>query len=97
MDALNGPSLSGDTVPRLPLDLRIRRLQEGLLVMHGERLVELSESAGFILRAIAGHRSLAQVSALLAEEYGISSDEALEDVTAVVEALHPYGMVELDS
>ncbi len=78
----------------MPLDLRIRRTKDRLLLMYGESLVELSDSAAFIVREFDGRRTLSDVAQRLVDTYGIDFDDALADVTDVAEALVPHAMVE---
>ncbi|MEV7190835.1 PqqD family protein [Streptomyces sp. NPDC093510] len=93
-EEMNQPSPGPDSVPKMPLDLRIRRTKDSLLLMYGESLMELSESAAFIVREFEGRSSLADIARRLVDAYGIPFDEALEDVTSVAESLQSHAMVD---
>jgi hypothetical protein len=93
MNTSDSDQLTRDDVLKLPWELRIRRREDALVLMLRDRLVELSDSAGFILRALDGRSTLGQVAARLAQEYDLDPEEAQEDVIALVTALLPYEMV----
>jgi len=84
-----------DTVPARALTSRIRKFQGAVYVMAGEQAFELDDIAGFVYRQVNGIRSLADIGAVLAQEYAIDLPEAIADVTELIVELAEHQVVEL--
>jgi Coenzyme PQQ synthesis protein D (PqqD) len=87
------PPLDTVVVPRL--DVIVRRVDGVLHVGRGEQAYELSESAATLWRAIDGHRTIADLAAILAEEYGIDAQTAAVDVHELLADLADSGILAL--
>ncbi|MGW7534886.1 PqqD family protein [Amycolatopsis sp. NPDC054798] len=85
------------SVPRLSLDAQVRRFRGALLVAVGDETLELADSAAFLFRAVDGARSVADIGALLAQEYDIPAEEAVEDAAGFLGELVDSGVLELAS
>jgi hypothetical protein len=83
------------SVPQVSLDTRVRRFRGALLVAVGEPTLELTDSAAFLFRAVVGVRSVAAIGAMLAEEYDIPTDDAVEDAAGFLAELVECGILEL--
>ena len=87
--------MDSSSVPQVRLDARVRRFRGALLVAVGEETVELADSAAFLFRAVDGVRTVADIGALLAEEYDVPAAEAVEDTAEFVAELVDSGILEL--
>ncbi|MFJ5631832.1 PqqD family protein [Streptomyces goshikiensis] len=81
-------------MPHRSLGIRIRRVKEGLVLGFRDEALLLSDSAEFIYRSADGHRSVADIAAEVAAEYGIDHSEALDDVTELLVDLAANGIFE---
>jgi Coenzyme PQQ synthesis protein D (PqqD) len=84
-----------DAVPRWPMNTRIRNRRGTTIVGGYEHTVELSESAAFVWRQMDGVRSLREIGRLLAREYDIDEETAIEDVAELAAQLAAYDLLEL--
>jgi hypothetical protein len=83
------------SVPRVRLDASVRRFRGALLVAVGERTLELTDSAAFLFRAVDGVRSVAAIGAMLAEDYDVPAEEAVEDAAGFLAELVECGVLEV--
>lgn len=81
------------SVPCRRLDARVRNYRGVTLVAGPSQALELSETAAFVWRSIDDHRSVADVAALLAQEYDVDADTALADVVDLLADLADAGLV----
>lgn len=86
-------SLSPTTVPALPLSVRMRNYRGKVLVGGYQHVMELSETASFIWRQIDGVRTVADIGATVAREYGIDEETATADVTELLANLAANDLV----
>jgi hypothetical protein len=86
-----------DSVPLLRPEARFRKFRGRTMVANGPNALELSETAAFLLALIDGQRSVAQLGALLAEEYGIDAEEGTADTLELVADLAESGILTLGS
>lgn len=84
---------TAESVPRRRLDARVRNYRGVTLVAGPSQALELSETAAFVWRAIDDDRSVADVAALLADEYDVDGATALADVVDLLGDLHAAGLV----
>lgn len=94
------PDGAGDpatTIPLPRLDLRMRNTGEAILLGWREVFIELTDSAVDLWRLVDGHRSVAEIGALIAEEYGIEVAEAVADVGETLSVLAEARFVRLAS
>jgi hypothetical protein len=83
------------SVPQVRPDTRVRRFRGVLLVAAGEDTLELTDSAAFLFQAVDGMRSVADIGAMLGEEYDIPLAEAVEDTAEFLADLADGGVIEL--
>ncbi|MFE0174473.1 PqqD family protein [Streptomyces sp. NPDC059002] len=69
-----------DAVPRRVLGTRIRRVKGDFLIGDEDKALLLEDIAAFIFVSLDGRRSTAAVARLVADEYGVDEEQALEDV-----------------
>ncbi|MEV6328824.1 PqqD family protein [Streptomyces sp. NPDC051909] len=86
------PSLGPLDVPRRSLGIRIRRVEDGLMIGFRDQALLLSGPAELIYRSVDGRRTVAEVAAVIALEYGIDQAEAVTDVTEFVVDLADNGV-----
>ncbi len=89
-------AVARSTVPRRRLGIRVRRISGELHVAVRDSTVILSEAGALLLVAIDGTRSVDDLAALLAAEYGIPQDEALADTGDFVAECREGGILEPD-
>ncbi|MGW6685491.1 PqqD family protein [Streptomyces sp. NPDC054961] len=87
-----GP-LTRESVPTVRPDIRVRKIRGTLVVAVPEQAFELAETAAFLWKRIDGVRSVGRIGELLAEEYEIDVETAVEDTLAVLAELVAYGAV----
>lgn len=68
-------------VPRRSLGIRVRKVEDGLMLGFRDQALLLSDSAELIYRSVDGRRTVAGVAAVVAATYGVDEAEALTDVT----------------
>lgn len=85
------------SVPCVRTGVRIRRVRGALLVApaDSDSAVELADSAMFLFRAFDGKRTITDIAGMLAEEYQISLELAVEDTMSFVADLLEEGVLEL--
>ncbi|CAM5474472.1 PqqA binding protein [Streptomyces avidinii] len=81
------------SVPSVRPDIRVRKIRGVLVVAVPEQAFELGETTAFIWKRIDGARSVERIGELLAEEYEIDVDTAVEDTIEVLAELVEYGAV----
>lgn len=84
-----------DAVPRRRPDMRMRRYRGRLLVAGPESALELSDSAAFILREVDSTRSVRDIGVLLAREYDIPEDIAVEDARDLLADLAKHQIIDI--
>jgi coenzyme PQQ synthesis protein D (PqqD) len=87
------PEVRTDAVPCVRLDVRVRNLRGQLLIARREHALELSDSAGFVWRQLDGRRTVAEIGELLAAEYRIDQQTAIDDTRDVLAVLAGYELV----
>ncbi|WP_247673898.1 PqqD family protein [Micromonospora sp. C51] len=85
---------SPEAVPRRTLGIRIRLVKGDLLIGEEDKAHLLSGPAQLIFASLNGECTVSDVSRLIAEEYGIDEQEALEDVREFLGDLTGRGWVE---
>ncbi|MET9466746.1 PqqD family protein [Streptomyces sp. NPDC006544] len=81
------------SVPTVRPDIRVRKIRGALVVAVPEQAFELPETTAFIWKRIDGVRSVGRIGELLAEEYEIDVETAVEDTVEVLAELVAYGAV----
>ncbi|MEV7404909.1 PqqD family protein [Streptomyces sp. NPDC091267] len=74
-------------VPRIPLNVRLRRHRGRHLAIGYEHALELSETAVFIWQRVDGRTDVATLAEAVSAEYGIGADEAAADVLELLQEL----------
>nr|WSX51415.1 PqqD family protein [Streptomyces sp. NBC_00974] len=87
-----GP-VTRESVPVVRPDIRVRKIRGTLVVAVPEQAFELAETTAFIWKRIDGVRSAGRIGELLAEEYEIDVETAVEDTVEVLAELVEYGAV----
>lgn len=84
-------------VPRFIRGFRLRHdeVRGAWVVLAPERLFMLDEQAAEILRLVDGQRSVADISAALAERYNAPLSEIASDVDAMLRDLAGKGAIQL--
>ncbi|KUL21337.1 PqqD family protein [Streptomyces regalis] len=90
-------SPTADAVPELRPEARFRKFRGTTVVAFGPNALELSDTAAFVLARVDGQHSVAQLGALLAQEYGIDADEGIADTLELVTDLAESGILALGS
>jgi hypothetical protein len=82
-------------VPERGLQVRVRKVAGQLVVAgpDGTGSVELSDTAALVWRAIDGRRTVREVGALLAAEYDVDAEDAVQDVLDLVAGLAELGLL----
>ena len=82
-------------MPERGLQARVRKVAGQLTVTgpDGSSSVELSETAALVWRAIDGRRTVREIGALLAAEYDVDVEEAVQDVLDMVTELVGLGLL----
>lgn len=88
------PSDRSDAAPRRALGTRIRRVPDGYLIGAEDQALQLDGPAALIFASLDGHRRPGDVARLVADEYDIDEDEALQDVHDFLDDLTARGIVE---
>ncbi|MFD8805374.1 PqqD family protein [Streptomyces sp. NPDC059597] len=88
-------SPAAETVPALRPEARFRKFRGKTMVAYGPNALELSETAAFVVAHVDGQRSVAQLGALLAEEYDIDAVEGVADVHELLTELAESGILTL--
>ncbi|WP_327749789.1 PqqD family protein [Streptomyces europaeiscabiei] len=84
---------SPDAVPRRALGIRIRRVNGDFLIGEEDRALLLTDVARLIFASLDGRRSISDVAHLVANEYAVDEDEALQDVREFLDDLTDKGIV----
>jgi pyrroloquinoline quinone biosynthesis protein D len=87
------PPLDPAAVPAQPLGVRVRNHRGSIFVARAQHAFELSDSAAFIWGQIDGNTTLGDIGQRLAEEYGITADEAVADAVDLVRTLVEHGLM----
>jgi hypothetical protein len=82
-----------DPIPRIPLNVRLRRHRGRHLVIGYEHTLELSPTAVFIWNQINGTTGMSEIARALNEKYSIDTETALEDVRALLADLAGYQLI----
>ncbi|GAA3784315.1 PqqD family protein [Streptomyces phyllanthi] len=90
---MTAASVGPSDVPRRSLGFRVRRVESGLVIGFKDQALELSDSAELIYRCMDGRRTVADVAAVVAAEYGIEEAQALADVAEFIDELAAHGIV----
>ncbi len=85
--------IPADHIVKRAIDVRARKVSDRHLVARGDDVRELNEVAAIVWKLADGTRSVAQISQRITEEYEVSGDEALADVTELVADLADGGFV----
>lgn len=90
-----GTQVTADTAPERGLQVRVRKVAGQLTVAgpDGGGSVELSDTAALVWRAIDGRRTVRDIGALLAAEYDVDAEEAVQDVLDLVTGLADLGIL----
>ncbi|MBT2470443.1 PqqD family protein [Streptomyces sp. ISL-66] len=81
------------SVPSVRPDIRVRKIRGTLVVAVPEQAFELAETTAFIWKRIDGVLSVERIAELLAQEYEIDVETAVEDTVEVLAELVEYGAV----
>ncbi|MFG3025005.1 PqqD family protein [Streptomyces sp. NPDC048254] len=90
---MTAASVGPSDVPRRSLGFRVRRVGSGLVIGFKDQALELSGSAELIYRCVDGHRTVEDVAAVVAAEYGIKEAQALADAAEFIGELAALGIL----
>jgi hypothetical protein len=76
-----------DAVPRRALGIRIRRVNGDFLIGAEDKALLLTDVARLVFASLDGRRSIADVASVVAGEYGVDEEEALNDVREFLDDL----------
>jgi hypothetical protein len=82
-----------DPVPRIPLNVRLRRHRGRDLAAGYQYTLELSPTAVFIWRQINGKATVSDISRSVSEEYDVDLDTARSDVRELLDELVEHDLV----
>ncbi|MET7573538.1 PqqD family protein [Streptomyces sp. NPDC005492] len=88
---------SGSQVPRIPLNVRLRKHRGQYLAIGYEHALELSPTAVFIWGQIDGTTDVDGIARAVSTEYAIDTETATEDVRALLDELAGHQLVVWDS
>ncbi|PZT77242.1 MULTISPECIES: PqqD family protein [unclassified Streptomyces] len=83
------------SVPTRRLDARVRNVRGQMMVAGPTQAFELSETAAFIWKQIDGSNTVAQIGRLLASEYEVDEQTAVEDTAEVIAELAASSVITL--
>lgn len=83
------------SVPTRRLDARVRNVRGQMMIAGPTQAFELSETAAFIWRQIDGSNTVAQIGRLLAAEYEVDEQTAVEDTAEVIVELAASSVITL--
>lgn len=84
-------------VPRIPLNVRLRKHRGRHLAIGYEHALELSPTAVFIWNQIDGTTDVDAIAQAVSTEYAIDVETAVEDVRALLDELSGHQLVVWDS
>ncbi len=84
---------SDTTVPRIPLNVRLRKHRGRHLAIGYEHALELSQTAVFIWGRIDGTTDVDGIAQAVATEYDIDVDTAREDIQTLLAELAGHQLV----
>ncbi|MEU3499427.1 PqqD family protein [Streptomyces hundungensis] len=87
-----GP-VTAESIPSVRPDIRVRKIRGTLVVAVPEQAFELAETTAFIWKRIDGVLTVGGIGELLAREYEIDVETAVEDTIEVLAELVEYGAV----
>lgn len=81
--------------PRLATFVRLQAdpARGGMVLQAPERVLMLDEAAAATLKLVDGERTVAEIAALLAQDYDAPEAEIAADITALLEELAELGLV----
>lgn len=91
-------TIDASFVPRLAKKARLKhdRHESRWMILYPERGLALNDSAAAIAQAMDGKRSIAEIAAFLASEYGEDARDSIErDAIAFVIVLRDRGLLEI--
>ncbi|MFE2970161.1 PqqD family protein [Streptomyces sp. NPDC059340] len=80
-------------VPRIPLNVRLRRHRGRHLAIGYEHALELSSTAVFIWSQIDGTTDVVDIARAVSDEYAIDTETALEDVRSLLDELVGHQLI----
>ncbi|MEU8505277.1 PqqD family protein [Streptomyces brevispora] len=83
------------SVPTRRLDARVRNVRGQMMIAGPTQAFELSETAAFIWKQIDGSNTVAQIGRLLAAEYEVDEQTAVEDTAEVIVELAASSVITL--
>jgi len=86
--------LTTDSVPRKPLDVRIRKSKSKFLIARGNEVRDLSPTAESIWREIDGKATVRDISRIIAGEFDVELDVVLVDTLELLDGLSDAGLVD---
>jgi len=92
---LSDSSLNVDSVPRVRMEVRFRKVRGTVLVAANDQTLELTETAAFSSGEIDGVRAVSDIGAALAREYEIPEEMAIDDTVSLIADLIADDIVEL--
>ena len=92
---MSDSSLNVDSVPRVRMEVRFRKVRGTVLVAANDQTLELTETAAFLFREIDGVRAVSDIGAALAREYEIPEEMAIDDTVSLIADLIADDIVEL--
>ncbi|WP_371640722.1 PqqD family protein [Streptomyces virginiae] len=85
--------VSGQSVPSVRPDIRVRNIGGTLVIAVPEQAFELVETTAFIWKRIDGVLSVDEIGQLLAQEYEVDIETAVADTIEVLSELAQYGAI----
>lgn len=75
--------------------MRSRKYKGDVIIAGPQSALELSESAAFLFRSIDGNRTVGEIGVMLADNYGIPVDVAVDDAREFLEGLITERIIEV--
>ncbi len=85
--------MSDERVPRIPLNVRLRKHRGQHLAIGYEHALELSDTAVFIWKQIDGQVDVDGIAQAVSTQYAIDVETAAEDVQALLNDLAGHQLV----
>jgi hypothetical protein len=85
--------VTDDPIPRIPLNVRLRRHQGRHLAVGYQHTLELSPTAVFIWQQINGTATVSDISHAVSEEYDVDTETAHSDVRELLDELVEHDLV----
>lgn len=87
--------LTAGSILRRRMDIRVRNYRGRLYIAVQYQTLELDKVAEDIFRRLDGTSTVRKIAVDLAEDYGVSVEQAIDDVTAFLAQLIGYGVAEV--